>query len=195
MYKLLRTKPMSMLQREASETGEHTLKRSLGAMNLITLGIGAIIGAGIFVLTGTAAATAAGPAVCAQFCAGGHYLRVCWALLRRVCLNHSHRGIRIHLWIRDARRTCGLDYWLGPWAGVRIWRGDGCIGVVRLFHQPLGAIAHPYSAATDSYARNAAGLLSGPMDAGDVAPDGCIRGRPAARYRTLQPGGNPGWSC
>ena len=33
--------------------GEHTLKRSLGALNLITLGIGAIIGAGIFVLTGT----------------------------------------------------------------------------------------------------------------------------------------------
>jgi amino acid permease len=34
------------------EQGEHTLKRSLGALNLITLGIGAMIGAGIFVLTG-----------------------------------------------------------------------------------------------------------------------------------------------
>jgi APA family basic amino acid/polyamine antiporter len=71
MSRLLRIKPMSMLNREASETGEHTLKRSLGALNLITLGIGAIIGAGIFVLTGTAAATAAGPAVSLSFVLAG----------------------------------------------------------------------------------------------------------------------------
>ena len=51
--------------------GAHTLKRSLGALNLITLGIGAIIGAGIFVLTGTAAATAAGPAVSLSFVLAG----------------------------------------------------------------------------------------------------------------------------
>jgi APA family basic amino acid/polyamine antiporter len=62
---------MSMLSKEAGEQGEHTLKRSLGALNLITLGIGAIIGAGIFVLTGTAAATAAGPAVSLSFVLAG----------------------------------------------------------------------------------------------------------------------------
>src|SRR5271157_4369323 len=71
MSRLLRIKPMSLLRQEASETGEHTLKRSLGALNLITLGIGAIIGAGIFVLTGTAAATAAGPAVSLSFVLAG----------------------------------------------------------------------------------------------------------------------------
>jgi APA family basic amino acid/polyamine antiporter len=71
MSSLLRIKPMSMLNQEASETGEHTLRRSLGALNLITLGIGAIIGAGIFVLTGTAAATAAGPAVSLSFVLAG----------------------------------------------------------------------------------------------------------------------------
>jgi len=71
MSSLLRVKPMSLLSQEASETGEHTLKRSLGALNLITLGIGAIIGAGIFVLTGTAAATAAGPAVSLSFVLAG----------------------------------------------------------------------------------------------------------------------------
>jgi APA family basic amino acid/polyamine antiporter len=71
MSKLLRIKPMSMLNQEAGETGEHTLKRSLGAVNLITLGIGAIIGAGIFVLTGTAAAMAAGPAVSLSFILAG----------------------------------------------------------------------------------------------------------------------------
>ena len=48
---------------EAAETGEHTLRRSLGATNLISLGIGAIIGTGIFVLTGPAAARYAGPGV------------------------------------------------------------------------------------------------------------------------------------
>jgi APA family basic amino acid/polyamine antiporter len=71
MSRLLRIKPMSMLSKEAGEEGEHTLKRSLGAMNLITLGIGAIIGAGIFVLTGQAAALHAGPAVSLSFVLAG----------------------------------------------------------------------------------------------------------------------------
>ncbi|MGA8729047.1 MAG: amino acid permease, partial [Terracidiphilus sp.] len=71
MSRLLRIKPMSMLSQEASEQGEHTLKRSLGALNLITLGIGAVIGAGIFVLTGQAAALHAGPAVALSFVLAG----------------------------------------------------------------------------------------------------------------------------
>ena len=62
---------MSMLTQEAGEQGEHTLKRSLGALNLITLGIGAVIGAGIFVLTGQAAALHAGPAVSLSFVLAG----------------------------------------------------------------------------------------------------------------------------
>ena len=68
---LLRVKPMSMLTQEAGEQGEHTLKRSLGAVNLVTLGIGAVIGAGIFVLTGQAAALYAGPAVALSFVLAG----------------------------------------------------------------------------------------------------------------------------
>jgi APA family basic amino acid/polyamine antiporter len=68
---LLRIKPMSMLTEEAGEQGEHTLKRSLGAVNLVTLGIGAVIGAGIFVLTGQAAALYAGPAVALSFVLAG----------------------------------------------------------------------------------------------------------------------------
>src|ERR1019366_7827273 len=71
MSRLLRIKPMSMLSQEAGEEGEHTLKRSLGALNLITLGIGAVIGAGIFVLTGQAAALHAGPAVALSFVLAG----------------------------------------------------------------------------------------------------------------------------
>ena len=60
-----------MLMHEASETGEHGLKRALGPVNLITLGIGAIIGAGIFVLTGSAAAQYAGPAIVLSFILAG----------------------------------------------------------------------------------------------------------------------------
>ncbi|MGO8707394.1 MAG: amino acid permease [Terracidiphilus sp.] len=71
MSRLLRVKPMSMLSLEAGEQGEHTLKRSLGAVNLVTLGIGAVIGAGIFVLTGQAAALYAGPAVALSFVLAG----------------------------------------------------------------------------------------------------------------------------
>jgi len=57
------TKSITALRAEADAAGEHSLKRALGPLNLITLGIGAIIGAGIFVLTGQAAALHAGPAV------------------------------------------------------------------------------------------------------------------------------------
>ena len=60
---LLRTKSIELLKTEADSTGEHTLKRVLGPINLVTLGIGAIIGTGIFVLTGQAAAQYAGPAI------------------------------------------------------------------------------------------------------------------------------------
>jgi len=67
MSMLLRTKPLEAIMGEAAETGEHTLKRSLGVGNLVALGIGAIIGTGIFVLTGPAAARYAGPAVVYSF--------------------------------------------------------------------------------------------------------------------------------
>jgi APA family basic amino acid/polyamine antiporter len=53
------------------EEGEHSLRRALTATNLVLLGIGAIIGAGIFVLTGTAAAQYAGPAIVLSFVLAG----------------------------------------------------------------------------------------------------------------------------
>ena len=84
MSRLLRIKPMSMLSKEAGEVGEHTLRRSLGALNLITLGIGAIIGAGIFVLTGQAAALHSGPAVALSFVLAGvvcAFAGLCYACL------------------------------------------------------------------------------------------------------------------
>ena len=68
---LFATKPIDALMREASDTGEHSLKRALGPVNLITLGIGAVIGAGIFVLTGSAAALYAGPAIILSYVLAG----------------------------------------------------------------------------------------------------------------------------
>jgi APA family basic amino acid/polyamine antiporter len=60
---LLATKSIETLKAEAAESGEHSLKRVLGPLNLVTLGIGAIIGTGIFVLTGQTAAANTGPAI------------------------------------------------------------------------------------------------------------------------------------
>jgi len=71
MVNLTATKPMAKLLKEAADEGESGLKRALGPLNLITLGIGAIIGAGIFVLTGQAAAKHAGPAVTLSFILAG----------------------------------------------------------------------------------------------------------------------------
>jgi APA family basic amino acid/polyamine antiporter len=67
MANLFATKPLKTILDEAHETGEHSLRRALGPTNLITLGIGAIIGTGIFVITGTATAEHAGPAIILSF--------------------------------------------------------------------------------------------------------------------------------
>src|SRR5437764_10858946 len=66
---LFRRKSVTDLQAEAIT--DQSLKRALGALNLTLLGIGAIIGTGIFVLTGQAAADNAGPAVVLSFIAAG----------------------------------------------------------------------------------------------------------------------------
>jgi basic amino acid/polyamine antiporter, APA family len=71
MPDLLVKKPLNMIKEECDEVGEHTLKRALGPTNLIALGIGAIIGTGIFVLTGQVAAQNSGPAVVLSFIFAG----------------------------------------------------------------------------------------------------------------------------
>jgi len=60
-------KSIASLQQEAAQSGSGTLKRSLGGLNLIAIGIGVIIGAGLFSLTGIAAANNTGPAVILSF--------------------------------------------------------------------------------------------------------------------------------
>jgi APA family basic amino acid/polyamine antiporter len=64
LKKLLLRKPLAQIQQEA---GSHGLRRVLGAFDLMQLGIGCVIGAGIFVMVGNAAAQYAGPAVILSF--------------------------------------------------------------------------------------------------------------------------------
>ena len=67
MSNLFSTKPLDALLRDSEGAGEQSLRRVLGPVNLVTLGIGAIIGAGIFVFTGTVAANFTGPAIVLSF--------------------------------------------------------------------------------------------------------------------------------
>ncbi|MGC1370977.1 MAG: amino acid permease [Candidatus Sulfotelmatobacter sp.] len=72
MAHLFAKKDLPTLMKEAVEVeGEQSLRRALGPVNLLTLGIGAIIGAGIFVITGQAAAQFAGPAIVISFVLAG----------------------------------------------------------------------------------------------------------------------------
>ena len=70
MANLLATKPLNLLMEEAGETGEHSLKRTLGVFQLTALGVGAIIGAGIFVMVGLGAQYA-GPGLSLSFVLSG----------------------------------------------------------------------------------------------------------------------------
>src|SRR6476661_9042047 len=71
MSNLFRTKSVDQLMAQAAETGEGTLKRTLGPVALVALGIGAIIGAGLFVRTAAAIADRAGPSVVLAFMVAG----------------------------------------------------------------------------------------------------------------------------
>jgi len=66
MHRLFSHKPLHLILGN-SDDGRHQLKRVLGPVNLVSLGIGVVIGAGIFVLTGQAAAAYAGPAIVLSF--------------------------------------------------------------------------------------------------------------------------------
>src|SRR5450631_1420574 len=70
MTDLFAKKPLALLMEEAQETGTHSLKRTLGVFQLTALGVGAVIGAGIFVLSGLGAHYA-GPGLMLSFVISG----------------------------------------------------------------------------------------------------------------------------
>src|SRR5207245_3104102 len=69
MSQLFAKKPLKVLRAEMA--GDHRLRRALGPVTLTALGIGAVIGAGIFVATGEAAHNTAGPALMVSYVAAG----------------------------------------------------------------------------------------------------------------------------
>src|ERR1700746_3825257 len=71
MANLFAKKPLDRLMHEADEVGEQSLKRSLGWVNLVALGIGGIIGAGLFIRPACAIADRAGPSVVISFVVAG----------------------------------------------------------------------------------------------------------------------------
>jgi APA family basic amino acid/polyamine antiporter len=84
LNRLLAKKSVARIQQEAMQ---NPLKRSLGKWNLLSLGIGCIIGAGIFVMTGTASAQYAGPAIMISFVIAGlacAFAGLCYAELASV---------------------------------------------------------------------------------------------------------------
>lgn len=84
LSRLLAKKSVARIQKEAMH---NPLKRSLGKWNLLSLGIGCIIGAGIFVMTGTASAQYAGPAITISFIIAGlacAFAGLCYAELASV---------------------------------------------------------------------------------------------------------------
>jgi len=70
MANLFARKPLKLLLAEAQESGEHSLKRTLGPFQLTALGVGAVIGAGIFVFSGLGAHYA-GPGLMLSFVLSG----------------------------------------------------------------------------------------------------------------------------
>jgi len=82
-------KPFAALQAEANESGNKTLKRVLGPWSLIALGVGVIIGAGLFSITGTVAAGYTGACHYFIFRHSGNRLLLCRFMLCRVCFHDT----------------------------------------------------------------------------------------------------------
>ena len=120
-------KPLADLLAEANESGEKTLKRTLGPLSLVALGVGVIIGAGLFSITGTVASGYTGPAITLSFAIAA--LGCCFAGL---C--YAEFADREHTSLLDR----GVDEYLAdPWYGrqlhfqrdYRIPEGFGGIGI------------------------------------------------------------------
>ena len=127
----------------AEAAGEHRLHRVLGPWSLTALGVGCIIGAGIFVVTGRAAALDAGPGVILSYAIAGVGLRAGRPVLCRV-RRHGPRGRqRLHLRLHHAGRNLRLDHRLGLDPGIRHGLRHGGLGLDELPEQVARGSALP----------------------------------------------------
>ena len=126
---LFRRKSVADLQAESLT--DHSLKRALGPMNLTALGIGAVIGAGIFVLTGQSRRRTPAQRLCSRSYWQAS-LRLCRALLQRVLRDRPNVRLRLYLRICHAGRVVA---WIIGWdliLGVFVRRLHRCRRLVGL---------------------------------------------------------------
>jgi amino acid permease len=127
-----RVKPLSRILAQGADQ-EHGLKRSLGPWALTAMGIGAIIGTGIFVLTGVASATRAGPSLTFSFVVAGIVSALAALCYAEVSSKIPDLRQRLHLHLCDARRVPGLDRRLGTGPRICARSRDRQRRMVRLF--------------------------------------------------------------
>ena len=143
---LFRRKSLDQLVGETADP-RHQLRRALGPVQLTLLGVGAIIGAGIFSTVGTAArAGGAGSSIWGGagagviLCAGGDCLRLCGAVLFGVRLDGAGVRFGLHLRVCHARGADRLDHWLGPDPRIRHRQRGGGDFLVGLLPEPAGRV-------------------------------------------------------
>ncbi len=181
---LFKTKSIEQLVGDV-EHGGKALRRSLTAWDLTLLGIGAIIGTGIFVLTGTAAANQAGPAITMSYLAAGlacAFAALCYAEFASMI---PIAGSRLYLRVCDARRAGRVDDRLGLDPRIRGRLDDGRDRLERLHAAAARGIRH-HAAAGDR--RGAAGRHHQPAGGDHRAVDHGPAGRRRARVGALQRG-------
>ena len=150
---LFATKPLSLLLEEMK--GENRLRRVLGPVQLTSLGVGAIIGAGIFVATGAAAHNVAGPALMLSFVVAGItcvFAALCYAEFASMV---PVAGSAYTYAYATLGRVVRLDHRLGPGAGVRRRqrdRGHGWSGYFQNVLVKLGLSAARWPCASRAVA-------------------------------------------
>lgn len=115
------------LLHEADNEGGRGLKRVLGPWGLIALGVGVIIGAGLFSVTGIVAGEHTGPAIVISFALAAIACALAGLCYAEFAVNAARVRLCIHLFILYHGRTCGLGHRLGPRARI-------CRGISSHFH-------------------------------------------------------------
>ena len=147
---VMRTKSIEQSIREGDEP-EYQLKKRLSALDLTVFGVGVIIGAGIFTLTGRAAHEVAGPSIVLSFvlaalCCG--LAALCYA---EFASTRAGERVGLHVLVREPGRDRRVDHRLGPPArdAARLGRrGPGLVVVPRACSSGTSASRSPSRSAT-----------------------------------------------
>ena len=145
-----RTKPLETILVEAEDKGEGTLKRTLGVSALTLLGVGAIIGTGIFVLTGQAAGKHAGPAVVISMIVAGIVSALAALCYSEFASSGADLRFGLHVQLRHIGRVHRVDHRLGPDPRIRVRGGDGRGRMVGEYDQSSGGSRHSLPVALSS---------------------------------------------